>query len=104
MSNYPLGAKNDPSAPFNQVELPPIKTDVLVSITLSKSVDIDVYDYTIDEDGNINFSESALEQLVKDQIYLPHEASTYLRISPKNEVILKDLDDWWVDDFVVIKE
>lgn len=83
---------------------PPIIKNVFVSITLSKAVDITIEDYDIDENNNIDISQCDLEELVKEQIYLPNEASTYLRFKPNNEVILKDLDNWFIDDFIVINE
>ena len=54
---YPVGAEHDPIAPWNQKSLPDEEVEVLISITLSKSVKIKVNDYTIvdkgkDEDGN----------------------------------------------------
>lgn len=39
--NYPLGAKNDPRAPYNQEDTIVTKR-VLVSITLSKTIDLEV--------------------------------------------------------------
>lgn len=89
---------------YNSLSKPPITKNVFVSITLSKAVDITIEDYDIDENDNIDISQCDLEKLVKEQIYLPNEASTYLRFKPNNEVILKDLDNWFVDDFVVINE
>lgn len=89
---------------YNNLSKPPITKNVFVSITLSKAVDITIEDYNIDENDNIDISQCDLEELVKEQIYLPNEASTYLRFKPNNEVILKDLDNWFVDDFVVINE
>ena len=40
MSNYPLGAENDPSAPYNQVNPDYEEIDVLVSVVVSKSIKI----------------------------------------------------------------
>lgn len=42
MSNYPLGAKYDPRAPYNQKEPKLVRKKVLVSVTLSKSIELDV--------------------------------------------------------------
>ena len=40
MDNYPIGAANDPNAPYNQPLAEPY--EVTVSITLSKTFTIDV--------------------------------------------------------------
>ena len=42
MSDYPLGAKYDPRAPYNQKEPKLVKKRVLVSVTLSKSLELEV--------------------------------------------------------------
>lgn len=42
MNNYPLGAENDPSAPYNQVNPDYEEIDVLVSAVISKSIKIRV--------------------------------------------------------------
>ena len=48
---YPPGTENDPKAPYNQVDPPDKEIEVLVSITLSKTVKVRVNDYTIEESG-----------------------------------------------------
>lgn len=95
MSNVPIGAEYDPNAPWNQEDPKPQKIEVTVSITLSKTVEIEVNDYTaeeeIDEDGNHNvyydYSECNLEQAVRDQIPLPTDESRF--------------NDWVEDDFAI---
>lgn len=42
MSDYPLGAKYDPRAPYNQVEPSKVLKRVLVSVTLSKTIELKV--------------------------------------------------------------
>lgn len=42
MSNYPPGAKDDPRAPYNQKEPELVKKKILVSVTLSKSIELKV--------------------------------------------------------------
>ena len=96
--NYPMGAANDPNAPYNQVDPEPIEIEVTVSITLSKTVKIYVDDYIqeapeVDEDGNyysggIDFSECNLSRAVEEQITLPNEK----------------VEGWNVDDFEVVLE
>lgn len=95
MNNYPTGAEYDPKAPWNQEEYKPQKVEVTVSITLSKTVEVEVSDYTaekdIDEDGNpsiyYDFSDCNLEQAVRDQIPLPTDRDEF--------------KDWSEDDFAV---
>lgn len=94
MNNYPAGAEYDPNAPWNQVDPEPKKIEVTVSITLSKTVEVEVTDYIVkedsDEDGNriisYDFSKCDLKQAVRDQITLPND------------------NDWIEDDFEVIWE
>ena len=93
MNNYPIGA-DTPDAPWNQVDPEPKKIEVTVSITLSKTVEVEVTDYIVkedsDEDGNriisYDFSKCDLKQAVRDQITLPND------------------NDWIEDDFEVIWE
>lgn len=117
--NYPLMSQSEEGkAPFNGDITGPKKVKVTVSITLSKTVDIEVSDYTteneIDEDGNhttiYDFSDSDLKQAVEDQITLPNKAFdklhsiVYLEGNPQDRHNLEDLKDWCVDDFEVIEE
>ena len=89
---YPTSTYNNPDAPWNEVAKKPQKVEVTVSITLSKTVEIEVDDYTteeINEDGIYstiyNFDNCDLEQAVRNQIDLPSRV----------------FDDWSEDDFVV---
>ena len=89
---YPTGTYNNTDAPWNEVAKKPQKVEVTVSITLSKTVEIEVDDYTIEEineDGVYNtiynFDNCNLEQAVRNQIDLPSRV----------------FDDWSEDDFVV---
>ena len=91
-SNYPMGADTK-NAPWNEETNEPIKITVAVSITLSKSVVVEVDDYEkipdIDEEGHkgyeYNFDNCDLKKAVIEQIDVP-------------------LQDWCVDDFEVMKE
>ena len=73
----------------------PQKIEVTVSITLSKTVEVKVKDYTakekIDEEGNhgisYDYSECNLEQAVRDQITLPNS--------------IEEFNDWTEDDLAV---
>lgn len=113
---YPPGAEFDPRAPYNQVAPKPIKLDVVVSVTLSKTFTIDVDDYTVeyegaDEDGNytqeIDYSDCNLTEAVENQCYLPQEAAEFIREAAETGHItnkaakIRDLSNWDVDEFIV---
>lgn len=79
------------------------KTEVLVSITLSKKVKIIT--------PNRDLTEEDLENLVTDQIVLPYEASTYIEEYAYEAGLTKypikeaeDLRGWNIDEFTVLKE
>lgn len=81
--NYPTMSQSELSnAPWNQENLEPQKIKVTVSITLSKTVEVEVTDY--------DYSECNLEQAVRDQVILPNSVGEF--------------NDWVEDDFAVIKE
>ncbi len=101
-SNYPLGAEENPSAPFN-IDIPSKSVEVTVSLTLSKTMKIRTTNYRVlnsgkDEDGEY-FEDIEFGDLKSDveRAYLPHEA--YMFTDDKD--IKKDLEGWNVDDFVV---
>lgn len=94
------------------------KVDITVSITLSKSFTIYTDNYQLepntDKEGN-TFTDVVFDDLKLDiieQIYLPSESEDivrkiydgYLSSDIVKEKVLKDLSDWNVDDFTVIKE
>ena len=84
-SNYPLMSQSEwDSAPWNEVELPPKDVEVTVSITVSRTMKVPVTDYTIDEEGGIDFSNCDLNKAVEDSGHL---------LNFKN---------WNVDDFEII--
>ena len=83
--NYPIGADN-PDAPWNEVELPTINTEVTVSITISKTIKIPVVDYTLDEEGYPDLSNCDLKQAVSNSSKLPN------------------LEDWNIDEFEIVQE
>ena len=93
-NNYPMGA-DTPDAPWNQVEPEPRKVEVTVSITLSKTVEVEVTDYIAEEDSDedgyhgisYDYSECDLEQAVRDQVTLPNSVGEF--------------NDWVEDDFEV---
>ena len=69
---YPAGAEFDPRAPWNEIELPPKEVEVTISAIVSKTMKVPVRDYTIDEEGNIDFSECDLKKAVEENIRLPN--------------------------------
>lgn len=96
-SNLPEGAEYDPKAPWNQPNLPSKTIPVTVSVTLSRTLNIKVADYTIkekgvDEDGyyweDIDYSDCDLVSAVSKQHILPQTLCTA----------------WTVDEFEVIPE
>lgn len=111
---YPAGAEFDPNAPWNQSDPPEKEIDVLVSVTLSKTVKVKVSDYEVidsgkDEDGNyfedIDYSNCDLKKAVKEQITLPHEAYKTLMVNTDiSKKAYEDLKGWNVDDYECIIE
>ena len=83
---YPAGAEFDPRAPWNEVELPPKDVEVTISAIVSKTMKVPVRDYTIDEEGNIDFSDCDLKKAVEENIKLPNT------------------EGWILDDFTVLME
>ena len=69
---YPAGAEFDPRAPYNEVEQPPKDVEVTISAIVSKTIKVPVRDYTIDEEGNIDFSECDLKKAVEENVRLPN--------------------------------
>lgn len=107
---YPAGAEFDPNAPWNQSDPPEKEIDVLVSVTLSKTVKVKVSDYKVidsgkDEDGNyfedIDYSDCDLKSVVESQVVLPNETYKFIT-SSGNKGVKESLKDWNVDDFEVI--
>lgn len=111
---YPEGTYNDPDAPWNQSDPPEKEIEVLVSVTLSKTVKVKVSDYRIidsgkDEDGeyfeDIDYSDCDLKGAVEEQVVLPHKAWDYIAPKSKKETnAIFDLKGWNVDEMEVIPE
>lgn len=74
MSNYPLGAADDPAAPYNEVERDYISFDALVSTTLSANKKVLSGAYTF-EDGEDTplIEESELARAYDEDYYTPAE-------------------------------
>ena len=111
LGDYPLGAKYDPRAPYNEVENPEVEIDVAVSITLSKTVKVKVKDYDIidretDEGGycsELDFTDTNLKAAVEEQVVLPHLATYFIDANAHLEAA-NDLSGWNVDEFECVKE
>lgn len=109
--NYPMGS-DTPNAPYNQADLPEKEIEVLVSVTLSKTVKVRVSDYKIADCGkdeecdyfeSVDYSECDLQGAVKDQIVLPQEAHIYIKSNTKEgSKAHSDLIGWNVDDMECI--
>lgn len=64
MDNYPLGADQDPRAPWKQTDPEKIKVKVCISVTYSKELEIEV------EEG---YSEIDLREAVREAGILPND-------------------------------
>jgi len=106
LGDYPVGAKYDSNAPYNDVENPEVELNVLVSITLSKVVKVKVKDYDIVDEGqddagdyfcDMDFSDTNLLAAVEEQVVLPQDASLYVDVG-SNLKAANDLSGWNVDE------
>lgn len=124
--NYPLGAANDPNAPWNQVD--PVELDVRVSAsnTLSRQATIAVTDYTsevdYDDDGHpfnsIDFSSCNFKEGFESSYYSVKELLEQFSIEVEklNSVGLTDeglrrlnrlareAETWEEDEFEVVED
>ena len=106
--NYPEGADNL-DAPWYERENKSVEVEVTVSITLSKTVKVNIVDYERivekDEDNipflNIDLSNCDLKKAVEEQIILPQDAYKSMLSGTKSH---ENLSGWNVDDFEVVKE
>lgn len=94
MDNYPMGAADDPRAPWNQVDPPEVEVEVWASNTLSRAAIIMTKDYKElppdaekDEEGHItyspnrDFSDCDLSGQFKNQHYTIKEIFESLRMT-----------------------
>lgn len=88
MNTPTLMTSEEQRAPWNDMENTPMKIDVTVSVTLSKTVQIETSLYKTRPDGSIYMEDSDLEEEVKSQVDLPQDK----------------YNDWCVDDFAVNME
>lgn len=104
---YPPGAEFDTKAPYNQEDPSEKEVEVTVSVTLSKTLKIKVYDIP---DPN-------LHEAVEEQIVLPQNLAMFTESVFNHDLNLKasgmplylkdaiaDCKDWNTDDFEVILE
>ena len=98
MNNYPPGAANDPTAPYNEPLAEPYH--VLVSITLSKEFTVDVLKT---EDREVDESDVRLEKFLPDEILhaVSHQDDPKLKMALEN--MKKDAADWMVDELTVME-
>ena len=97
--DYPIGADTS-GAPWRQEELPEQEIEVTVVICLSKTVKVKVDDYKM-IDGQPDYSDCNLKELVEQRLLLPQKAFMYNTLLP---VVNKQLSNWSVDEFEVIKD
>lgn len=125
--NYPLGAANDPNAPYNEIEPPKREFNVTISQTLSRSTKVStdqyipVYNY--DEDmGTIetyDTSNTNWKEVYENEDFKIQELISILKSYVENDIkntlpksvkgrylarLLKACDDWVEDDYEVIEE
>lgn len=106
MYNEKLG----PDAPI----IEPRKVNVTISVTLSKTVEVEVNDYKINNKGfdenhdyyeDIDYSDCDLKKAVEEQIILPHKAyKTIMANTERSKKAYEDLKGWDVDDYEVVLE
>lgn len=99
MDNYPIGAANDPDAPYNQPLAEPY--EVTVSITLSKTFTIDVLK---SEDRLVDESDVRLQKFLPDEILNEVAKPDSERHQLELGQMRRDAADWVVDEIAVIEE
>lgn len=121
LSNYPPGAENDPSAPWNEVSVPEREFDITISQTLSKTVTITTDNYIPEVDyetGDLytNTSETDWYEVYENEHYTIPELLEHLQVFAKKELenvspnsgigrelqnIISACKDWIVDDYCI---
>ena len=104
--DYPIGADTK-EAPWNQEDSEDVEAEVLVSITLSKTVKV-----TINKEDAKDPIECNLKKVVEEQITLHNKAGDIFKNVNKRDStkypiiksIIEDLSNWNVDDYEVILE
>lgn len=86
IDNYPLGAANDPRAPYNESVYPTKTIRVEVGTLIGTMVDVDI-DGWYDEDGNFEYDDADIIDKVEDKII------DKFKIDGKDRV-LNDIEIW----------
>ena len=99
MNNYPPGAANDPTAPYNQPLAEPY--EITVSMTLSKTFTIDVLKH---EDRLVNEGDVRLQRFLPDEILkaVSGKDTEYKKVLL--DQMRNDASDWVVDDIAIVEE
>ena len=122
---YPMGAENDPRAPWNQSDQDPVSMDVEFSCSMRRTANVDITDYVPgniekewDGDGYISvrddddFSDTDWLGEYKGQHSTPHQLIKLLRETakelaegniPKKRAsfwcsVVKECEGWEIDD------
>ena len=102
MDNFPPGAANDPSAPYNEVEVPDMEFDVTISMSLSKTVKCSTNKYNpvvIDEPHNRLHEEYPdTSDTPWGEVYGDNHKTIPELLSELKKYIQKDLDNLISDD------
>ena len=91
MDNYPIGAKDDPNAPYNS-NVDKIRVQCTISVTYSKDVTVLV---PKDYDANM------LKEAVENNEYLPLELAKHLA-NTYDHGYMSHCANWVIDDYEVV--
>lgn len=70
MSNLPLGAENDPLAPYNEVDNPEIKFTLQLSQTINCTKTLKSSNYKL-SDGDVDYQYTDFVEMFTDSFYTP---------------------------------
>lgn len=109
---YPLGAQNDPRAPYNQKEPDPVKIKVCVSVTYSKSVEVIVPKYYEREDlieavEDLGILPNAILKEHQEELIASKEDNTWLTNGLDFGTLQDDIkrhEPWHEDELEVIED
>ena len=86
MGGYPLGASNDPNAPYNQKDPEKVKVKVTVSVTYHKDFEVEVEEgYT-----NIDLYDAIKEMGVLPNDLITEEHTRLRKLIKSREDVIKD--------------
>lgn len=106
--NYPLGARNDPCAPYNQKEPPELEFEVTISQTFSKTVKVKTSDYVEDTNWVEIYQEQhfTLQDLLGELKSIAQEKFNLVGEHTSQGKHLKSIieacDDWHNDETEVV--